>query len=144
VFSDANHGIGKYVCSRYGCGKVSEIDTEMGGMCAPHSHPLLFEIQRPYALRDTGDRVPRYVPWEFVRPHNKQALRNHGGQTLARLSERGGLSLLETLAVVTGRDWSAYEHMKRDEAATMLLRLLDEWEAKTSWNQVLDPPIDKK
>lgn len=85
---DANREVGRYICSRYGCHLVSEVPTEMGAMCREHASPLLFEIQYPYRYVGPG---PRFVPWEFVKPHERQARSNHGGQTLARLSERGDL-----------------------------------------------------
>jgi hypothetical protein len=51
--------------------------------------------------RDHPD-FPRSVPWSFVAPHAEQAERNHCGQTLERLAERGGLDPSEMVAVVTG------------------------------------------
>jgi hypothetical protein len=126
---DARRVVGKYICSRYTCSKVSEVLTEMGGMCQEHASPLLFEIQRPWELRNIADRVPSFVPWEFIRPHERRARANHGGQTLARLSERGGLSLKESLAVVTGRDWYAVERLTREQAADEFLALLEAWRA---------------
>ena len=41
-----------------------------------------------------------YIPWDAIAPHEAQALRNHH-QTLERLAERGGLSWVETYAVLT-------------------------------------------
>lgn len=40
------------------------------------------------------------VPWSVIAPHEAQAQRNHGGQTLERLAERGGLCAKEALAVL--------------------------------------------
>jgi hypothetical protein len=126
MVDDARHDVGKSMCSRYACGSVSTIDTEMGSMCQAHSSPLLFQIQRPF---DADVRVPSFVPWEFMRPHEDTARGNHGFQTLARLSERGGLSLKEALAVVTDRSWGrAMENLSRDEAADQFLGLLHAWE----------------
>jgi len=48
---------------------------------------------------------PAAVPWGLVAPHERQAGRNHGGQTLAALAARGGLDPVELLAVL---DDSAY------------------------------------
>ena len=65
------------------------------------------------------------VPWEFVAPHDSQAQRNHS-QTLARLAERGGLSLCELLAVLTDRD---YEQLRPDEqrdAEQIVRRMMQE------------------
>lgn len=127
--TDANHKIdGSHVCARYKCSMVATIDTEMGAMCPAHSSPLLFEIQKPYDYRGKW-RVPQYVPWEFMRPHDDQCLRNHGYQTLARLSERGGLSVKEALAVVLDSDWTgAIEALPRETAIDRFLAVLAAWE----------------
>lgn len=41
-----------------------------------------------------------YIPYDVIKPHEDQALKNHG-QTLDRLAERGGLSWAEAYAVLT-------------------------------------------
>jgi hypothetical protein len=43
----------------------------------------------------------RFVPWSLVAPFEEQAKKNHGGQTLERLAERGGLSPHELVALIT-------------------------------------------
>jgi hypothetical protein len=43
---------------------------------------------------------PESIPWAIVAPHNDQARENHGGQTLERLAERGGLCPIELKAVL--------------------------------------------
>lgn len=44
----------------------------------------------------------RPIPWELIAPHEAQAVKNHGGQTLQRLAERGGLSPCEALCAIRG------------------------------------------
>ncbi len=128
--SDANREVGRYVCSRYGCHSVSEVATEMGAMCREHSAPLMFAVQYPYRYAGPG---PRLVPWEFVRPHDRQARVNHGGQMLARLSERGGLSVRELLVVVRDQEWShAIECMDHRHAVEQLEMELERWNTKES------------
>lgn len=121
---DANRVLGKYVCSRYGCSATGTEATPLGAQCGEHASSLMFSIQRPWELRRTPDGVPFEIPWEFIAPHDWQARRNHGGQTLARLSERGGLALSEVIAVLEGRPW---REMDRASAKARLLDLLDEW-----------------
>lgn len=41
------------------------------------------------------------IPWEAVEPHRRQAAQNHGGQSLERLAERGGLSWGELYYTLT-------------------------------------------
>lgn len=45
------------------------------------------------------------IPWSVVEPFERQAQLNHGGQTLKRLAERGGLSPRELWHVVNARPW---------------------------------------
>ena len=51
-----------------------------------------------------GCSIP-LVPWEMLAPHEAQAQRNHGGQSLERLSERGGLDPAEMLAILDDKPW---------------------------------------
>jgi len=61
---------------------------------------------RPFPIIDTprDNRLPS-IPWELIAPHEAQAQRNHGGQTLQRLAERGGLCPLEAVAVLKDMDY---------------------------------------
>ncbi|WP_346930273.1 hypothetical protein [Clostridium sp.] len=45
-----------------------------------------------------------YIPLEVIKAHEKQAIINHG-QTLDRLSQRGGLDWKETLCVLEDREF---------------------------------------
>lgn len=60
------------------------------------------------------------MPWRLLRPHEKQADRNHG-QTLACLAERGGLSSCEMVAVMDDRQ---HRPMSEVDAQVELLRKL--------------------
>ncbi len=42
------------------------------------------------------------VPWEYMAPHESQAMKNHG-QSLARLAERGGLGSAEAELIATAQ-----------------------------------------
>lgn len=46
------------------------------------------------------------IPWALVAPFEAQAQRNHGGQTLERLAERGGLDESELWCVMHCKLWS--------------------------------------
>jgi hypothetical protein len=67
------------------------------------------------------------VPWEFVAPHEPQALKNHCGQTLERLAQRGGLSRCELVAVLEDRDWHP---MKIEEAQARIDELFTQWNTR--------------
>lgn len=57
------------------------------------------------------------IPWWIIAPHEKQAIKNHGGQTLERLAERGGLSPSEALAVLEDRPfpWGTWGDNRKKE-----------------------------
>lgn len=40
------------------------------------------------------------IDWNLIAPHEKQAMENHGGQTLEKLARRHGLSWYELLCVM--------------------------------------------
>lgn len=45
------------------------------------------------------DPIIRAIPWAIITPHDRQAQANHS-QTLKRLAERGGLSVVEAVVVL--------------------------------------------
>lgn len=63
--------------------------------------PKQFPIMVGY--RGTPGPCPSSIPWEAIAPYDGQAKYNHGGQSLERLAERGGLSPLEAFCVMTGK-----------------------------------------
>ena len=40
------------------------------------------------------------IPWGLLAAHADRAKENHGGQDLERLAERGGLGMMEAIAVI--------------------------------------------
>jgi len=59
------------------------------------------------------------IPWSLIAPHEQQAQLNHGGQTLKRLAERGGLDALEAVAVLEDVDYRKRwpeQHLDRQTA----------------------------
>ena len=61
------------------------------------STPVLFPIM--------SDGPTHWIPWDLVAPHEAQAKHNHGGQTLTRLAQRGGLDAMEAVAVLEDTDY---------------------------------------
>lgn len=59
----------------------------------------------PILVSGARNRPRPTIPWAAIAPHERQAMRNHGGQSLRRLAERGGLSWTEALAVLTDREF---------------------------------------
>lgn len=43
------------------------------------------------------------IDWNLIAPHEKQAMENHGGQTLEKLARRHGLSWYELLCVMADK-----------------------------------------
>ena len=64
---------------------------------------------------------PQFVPWDLVAPHESQAKRTHD-QSLARLNERGGLSICELAAVLEDRPWKQMSTEAALEVITNALR----------------------
>lgn len=68
--------------------------------------------------------APQDVPWAFLDRHEYWASRNHCGQTLRRLAERGGLCPSEMVAIAEGRRW---QWMDLGAALARLTELIDAW-----------------
>lgn len=83
---------------------------------------------REFPIVGTWDRkrhvsVPySSIPWDMIQPHENQALKNHCGQTLERLAQRGGLSHCEAVAILEDRDWKL---MDLDDAISRLKELTE-------------------
>jgi hypothetical protein len=67
---------------------------------------------------------PLHVPLELLTPHAKQVEANHGGQSLSRLAERGGLDPREIMAILEDRPWR-FEPM--EDAINRLRRAVARW-----------------
>lgn len=87
------------------------------------SETRMFPILKPRY----GD-PKEYIPWDFLAPHEHQALRNHD-QTLKRLAERGGLGWNEVLDIITGNkwDWHRRKGVSESEARERVNALVDRW-----------------
>lgn len=95
------------------------------------------------ARRADGDL--KSIPWAMIAPHDATARRNHGGQTLERLAQRGGLCPLEAVAVMEDADyrkrWPQMMHSRDEqekltrEARAILKEMVSSW---TPPNIVLD------
>jgi len=73
----------------------------------------MFPIQR-YASDHIGE-----IPWDVVAPHEEQARLNHGGQSLQRLAERGGLSSCEAVYVILDSPFPLFPNLNsRDSHET--------------------------
>ena len=94
-------------------------------MNVPRRFPVLWQYLRKEEAEVRAAGCPRFVPWDLVAAHAEQAVKNHG-QTVQRLAERGGLSPLELVAVLTDRCWSELLKCKlsKTEIVEQLLALL--------------------
>lgn len=66
-----------------------------------------FPILLDYRERKTYTG-PLSIPWSLIKAHERQALANHGQQTLERLAERGGLDPMEAVAVLQDKSWREF------------------------------------
>lgn len=87
--------------------------------------------------REQGFHSPLVVPYELVERHEKQARVNHG-QSVERLAQRGGLSWLELLLVITDHEWGDHygrrmrEVSEGDVFRTVAITLMHEFSAAYS------------
>ena len=65
----------------------------------------LFERCNLFPVLQHGHQAQEYIPYDIIAPHEAQAMENHGGQSLQRLAERGGLDWAEILAVLKDKTW---------------------------------------
>jgi hypothetical protein len=92
----------------------------------------MFPIQSPYWMRNVDQRS---IPWESIAPHEEQAKRNHGGQTIARLAERGGLGPNEAICVLLDKPYEGPTFsLPRDKEA------YQKWDAER-WEILLNMTI---
>lgn len=90
---------------------------------------MVVNLDRFPILRDSsGGGIICSIPWVMIAPHEAQASLNHGGQSLYRLAERGGLSACEVVAVLEDR---AYTKMTITEAETRLRQIATAYYART-------------
>lgn len=80
-----------------------------------------------------NDPIIKALPWSVMRPHEKQAQKNHS-QTLNRLAQRGGLGIEEAYCVLKDIGWQRGKWNK-DRVRIALLQMVDR--ARTPQS---DPP----
>lgn len=73
------------------------------------------EDRFPIMGKRIGTRMG-YVPLAFMRRFDSRARKNHGGQSIDRLKERGGLSAQEAMAVVQDVPWEQRRWLEDDAA----------------------------
>ena len=83
----------------------------------------LFYILGPY---------PNHVPYDFVKQYEEQAKKNHCGQDIARLNERGGLSWKELYYVINGMDFNEDGRANEKDILFrhLVLLAINEWVCK--------------
>ncbi len=75
--------------------------TNYGISYRKYSPEELEEISRMKEFPIMTKKGREYIPYDVIKQHEEQALKNHCGQTLDRLAARGGLSWAEAYAVLT-------------------------------------------
>jgi hypothetical protein len=90
----------------------------------PRRFPILRDFNREE--RAQAAECPPSVPWDFIKPYESQAIRNHE-QNLETLAKRGGLAPCEMIAVIEGRRW---KKMPLTESISRLNDLVAKWEAR--------------
>lgn len=72
---------------------------------------------------------PRFVPWDWLAPHEAQVRRNHSNQTLTELAQRGGLGPNEIRAAFHGERYSVELYGERSEDVEWLIAELASYDA---------------
>lgn len=88
------------------------------------SHRRVMPIQAQWNKVKLKWVYPKAIPWTMIQNCEARAASNHGGQSLERLAERGGLSACEALAVLDDRSW---KEMDVDSAVSELERRIEEF-----------------
>lgn len=73
----------------------------------------------------------RSIPWAMIAPHDDQATKNHDGQSLARLAQRGGLCYAEAIAILEDREWGPFKGPD-PLPETTLAKMVDEWRKRNA------------
>lgn len=47
------------------------------------------------------------IPYKLVKQHEKQVMKNHGGQTVDEISKRGGLDYIELYCVLNNKEFDS-------------------------------------
>ena len=71
-----------------------------------------------------GSEPKEYIPLDIVKSHEKQAIINHG-QTLDRLSQRGGLDWVEMLFVLEDKNYDFHTKLTKMSARTKVLEMVN-------------------
>jgi hypothetical protein len=90
--------------------------------------PIQSEFNRRRYERGEGFHEYPYtsIPWAMMAPHEAQCQTNHQ-QSVKRISERGGFSRCEAIAVLEDRKWIP---MDVEVADKKLKEMVKEWEDK--------------
>ena len=108
---------------------------------APLGVALHGVVRRQFPIMEGGARRAKddltSIPWDMIAHHDATARQNHGGQTLERLAQRGGLCPLEAVAVMEDADyrkrWPQMMHTRDEqekltlEARAILKQMVANW-----------------
>jgi hypothetical protein len=74
----------------------------------------------------------QHIPWAMLQRHEGTASRNHGGQSLARLALRGGISALEILCILNAEPWhkTRRRYQDDDQAHKALAQKVQNWRSE--------------
>jgi len=89
------------------------------------------ESNNEFKIIGSDSKLLKYIPWNVMQLYENQAIRNHK-QDLQRLHERGGLSLIEALAVLEGRSQydDKYHGMTSPQALWKVMEIIVSTEYK--------------
>lgn len=81
-----------------------------------------------------GDTMIKALPWRVFVASEERAKRNHGGQSLSRLAQRGGLGIEEAYCVLKDIDYPRAVWNKH-QVRVLLMRLVRDFETDAKEGQ---------
>lgn len=78
------------------------------------------------ADRELLDSLPDTLPWEMLEMVRERVFDNHG-QSLKRLAERGGLSVIELACAFSGQRLRFARELTMERAVAIVQQQIDDW-----------------
>ena len=85
------------------------------------------QSSKTFPIHATDRVYLRSVPWAFMEQFRDQASLNHGGQSLERLAERGGMTLCEIKYAILFEKVPLGVGCKTDKALAFVTGAVDVW-----------------
>lgn len=96
--------------------------------------------EKQFPVHPVDRKFLESVPWDFMAQYEDVAKSNHGGQSLKRLAERGGLSLMEMRASIGDEAWQDVTPVKEKNLA-FITGAVDAWRLLAARSEAEDTQL---